>query len=402
VARPPLAPGAHGRVSVREIAPRRFVARCRVRDADGVTRRVEATAWSHTAALQALQGALRSRTGARSGELRPSSRFSEAAELWMGKVEARRSGSTRDAYRRRLDAVVLPALGELRLQECTVGRLDAFMNTLERRGFSANYRSAIRGVLREVLKTAVAHEALASNPVDHLEHIEGERKQPRAFTAPERTRLLAWLEASSDDAQQRQLQEAARRRGVPDLVRFLLATGARIGEACAVRWRDVDLEGVAVVDGDGLRAVPVVSLGPVIVRVRGRSLTRVEAGKTASASRTVPLPEFAAAMLRARRPGGAPGDEPVFAVAGRAGPSWLDPARAGKYLSEAFAAAGLGWATSHVCRKTFLTILDDERALSDRMKADLMGHATLLRDVYVGRGGFHPQAATFIDAAYRS
>jgi len=38
---------------------------------------------------------------------------------------------------------------------------------------------------------------------------------------------------------------------------------------------------------------------------------------------------------------------------------------------------------------------------SDRMKADLMGHATLLRDVYVGRGGFHPQAAGFIDAAYR-
>ena len=91
-------------------------------------------------------------------------------------------------------------------------------------------------------------------------------------------------------------------------------------------------------------------------------------------------------MLRARRPGGAPGD---------------DPARAGKYLGEAFDAAGLGWATSHVCRKTYLTILDDERALSDRMKADLMGHATLLRDVYVGRGGFHPQAAAFIDAAYR-
>jgi len=54
-------------------------------------------------------------------------------------------------------------------------------------------------------------------------------------------------------------------------------------------------------------------------------------------------------MLRARRPGGAPGD---------------DPARAGKYLGEAFDAAGLGWATSHVCRKTYLMILDDERTLT--------------------------------------
>ena len=36
-----------------------------------------------------------------------------------------------------------------------------------------------------------------------------------------------------------------------------------------------------------------------------------------------------------------------------------------------------------------------------RMKAGLMGHAALLPDVDVGQGGFHPQAAAFIDAAYR-
>jgi integrase len=400
MARPPLALGAHGRVTVTESGPGRLTARCRVRDPDGVTRRVEATGASRTAAEQALQVALRSRVAARPGELRGQSRFSDAAELWMVKVAARRSGSTRDAYRRRLDAVVLPALGELRLRECTVGRLDAFMTTLERRGLAANYRSGLRGVVREVLATAVAHEALPANPVDHLERIEGERTPPRAFSPAERARLLAWLDGTSDDKAQRGLQEAARRRGVPDLVRFLLGTGARIGEACAVRWRDVDLEGVPVVAGDQLRAVPVVSLGPVITRVKGEGLVRVERGKTASAARTVPLPEFAAAMLRAR-PDGAPGDEPVFAVAGRTGPSWLDPAQAGKYLSAAFDGAGLGWATSHVCRKTYLTILDDERALSDRVKADLMGHATLLRDTYVGRGGFHPEAAAFVDAAYR-
>jgi hypothetical protein len=35
------------------------------------------------------------------------------------------------------------------------------------------------------------------------------------------------------------------------------------------------------------------------------------------------------------------------------------------------------------------------------MKASLMRHATLLRDVYVGRSGFYPQAAALVDVAYQ-
>ncbi len=402
MARPPLPLNTPGKVSVRQLGDKRYAARCRFRDTDGVTRRLEARGRSETAARNALQAVIKDRRGVGDDKLRPSSRFREAAQLWLAKVPARRSGSTRDAYRRRLDAVVLPALGELRLRECTPAQMDAFMVALEERGLSANYRSAIRGVVREVCKLAVMHGVLAANPVDALSRIEGHRKQPpRALTAQERRALLSWLDATSDNEEIAAKQVAARRRHVPDIARFLLATGARIGEACAVHWCDVDLDGVPVVDGEDLRLMPVVRLGPVIVRIKGKGLVRVEEGKTASAQRTVPLPEFATAMLRARKPEHAGADEPVFPVGGKDGPSWQDPGRAGKYFREVFDAVGMGWATSHVCRKTYLTILDDERALSDRMKADLMGHSTVLRDIYVGRGGFHPQAADYVDAAYR-
>ncbi|MQA15075.1 MAG: tyrosine-type recombinase/integrase [Pseudonocardiaceae bacterium] len=404
MARPPLPLNTPGKIGVRKVGDKRFAARCRYRDPDGVTRRLEARGRSEAAARNELQAAIKARQGHGSDKLYPSSRFRDAAQLWMAtKVTPRRSGSTRDAYRRRLDAVVLPALGELRLRECTASRLDAFMARLEQRGLSGNYRSAVRGVVREVCKLAVMHGVLAANPVDALDNVEGRRAAaPRALTVRERRAVLDWLESTSDDDEVAAKQVAARRRHVPDLARFLLATGARIGEACAVRWCDVDLDGVPVVDeASQLRAVPVVALGPVIARVKGRGLVRVEEGKTAAANRTVPLPGFATAMLAARKPDDAPPGEPVFPVAGRAGVSWQDPSRAGKYFREVFDAVGMEWATSHVCRKTYLTILDDEQALSDRMKADLMGHATLLRDTYVGRGELHPQAATYIDAAYR-
>jgi integrase len=39
--------------------------------------------------------------------------------------------------------------------------------------------------------------------------------------------------------------------------------------------------------------------------------------------------------------------------------------------------AGLGWMTPHTWWRTYATILHDEFGLSDRQKADLMGHAKI-------------------------
>ncbi|MCW2777850.1 MAG: integrase family protein [Frankiales bacterium] len=70
------------------------------------------------------------------------------------------------------------------------------------------------------------------------------------------------------------------------LVRFLLSTGLRRGEALALRWEDVDLDGA-------------------LLRVRG-TLGRTSAGlsvgrpETEKSRRTVPLPRVAVSALRLR------------------------------------------------------------------------------------------------------
>ncbi len=71
-----------------------------------------------TAAQRALQDELRQRRGERTELLRPESRFSDAAALWMAKITKRREDSTTDTYRQWLDALVLPHLGGLQLHKC--------------------------------------------------------------------------------------------------------------------------------------------------------------------------------------------------------------------------------------------------------------------------------------------
>jgi integrase len=398
--------GTHGSISIKKRAgSTAYVARCRFRDFDGVTRSLERSGRSKAAAMAALQDEIRSRLGTPAAPLRPHHTFERAAEVWLAKLDAqvaegRRTATTADIYRQRLRSVVLPAMGQWRLRECTVPQLDAFFTGLAATQ-GPHSRKTIRSVVSLILRVAVQHEAIADNPVRHLDPIEGGLRKPRALTRPERRRFLEWMQGTSEDREEARAQASARRRDLPDIVTFMLGTGVRIGEALAVRWCDVDLEGVPVVDGDELRAVPIVAITGNIVRHRGKGLHR-HAGKTETALRIVPLPRFVVDML-ARREEHAP-EVPVFPAAARgSGFNWKDPNNMSTYIREARQAAGMDWpVTSHTFRKTAATIWHDSGVLTDRQKADLTGHAKIstLTDIYVARGELHPQGAAVMDAAW--
>ena len=312
-----------------------------------------------------------------------------------------RARTTADTYRQRLRAVILPAMGKWRLYECTVPNVDGFVRGLAATQ-SPESRKTVRTVVSQILRLAVQHEALRDNPVRHLDPIEAGSKKARALTAEERKRFLGWMHGTAANETEARAQKAARRRDLPDFVTFMLGTGVRIGEALAVRWCDVDLEGIPVVDGDDMRLVPIVAITGNVVRYRGAGLHR-HAGKTATSLRIVPLPQFVGTMLAQREVHGP--DVPVFPAAAsrRPGLNWKDPHNMSTYIREARKAAKMGWpVTSHTFRKTAATIWHDSGLLTDRQKADLTGHAKIstLTDIYVARGELHPQGAVVMDAAW--
>lgn len=403
--------GEHGKISHRKLGAKRWEARCRFRDLDGVTRQLAAQATLKKDAEAELIAKLRARGMKDLVALRPHSPFSDAARLWLAQVAAKRRGSTYDTYRRWLNNRVVPDIGSLRLREFDFGHLDAYLTRLagertETGGlrYTANSLRSIRKVIAGPLKLAVKHKAIESNPVKDMDEIEGQAHPPRALTPEERRRLRAWLRASSEDPTVRRAQIAARRRDLPDLVDFMLGTGVRIGEALAVRWCDIDLEGIPVSNPDGsLRLAPIATVSGNIVRETGKGLVRHE-GKTRKAIRTFELPRFVVAMLRQRRPAAISADSelPVFPGMGKEGPVWKDPNNTQSYIREMRDAIGWLWMTSHNWRETAITIWSDSAEMPDRATSDLAGHADInfTRRVYVGRGELHPQAAAIQDAAY--
>ena len=218
--------------------PKRHRALAKYRDFDGVTRLVEASGKSKTHATQNLRQKLQNRSQAgRHGDLTAMSRFSEAAELWLSRVEVmvqegRRSPSTLELYRRQLRNHVLPAMGEVRLAEATTPLVDKVIASIKQ-NVSAQTAKNCRTVISGPMGLAVRYGAIIANPIREVERIEVKpEREPRALTMDERVELLTQL---NND-------EKARRRDLPDLVFFMLATGVRIGEALAVIWSQVDFD----------------------------------------------------------------------------------------------------------------------------------------------------------------
>ena len=292
--RKPLPIGSWGLIRTYPVAaeatekPLRVRAVANYRDFDGITRRVEASGRTATAASQNLRMALQNRSLAgQHGELTAMSRFSDAAQLWLSKVDTMvqdgtRSPGTVETYRRQLRNHVLPALGEVRLGEATTPLVDKVIGKIKADVSAATAKSC-RSVVSGVMGLAVRYGAIAANPVREVERIESKpKREPRALTTAERVKLIEQLWGD----------EKARRRDLPDLVFFMLATGSRIGEALAVVWSQVDFDAGTV------------QIANTLIRVKGEGLLRKRT-KSRAGSVTLPLPFSAVALLRRRFMSGA-------------------------------------------------------------------------------------------------
>jgi integrase len=225
----------------------------------------------------------------------------------------------------------LTGVRELRVREATVPLLDSFIQTVQvHRGTAA--AKLARSVLSGLLGVAVGHSAIPTNPVRDLGRIHaGRRKATPSLTLVE---CRAWL--AQPDA-----EEDARAKDLPDLCRFMIGTGLRIGEALAVAWPEVDLDAGTV---DMFRT---------LIRLTVVGLIR-KSTKTETGERILTLPRFVITTLQARNPDGdALG--PVFpdSLGG-----WRDPSNTWRALRGARGSDGFAWVTSHVFRRTYATILD--------------------------------------------
>ena len=204
--------------------------------------------------------------------------FGELCDAWLAAARHQLAANTVVETRRILDTVLVPALGDVRLAELRAEHLDELYARLLRSGgangkpLSGASVRRIHGVARRALTVGVRWGWMTTNPALVA-------MPPRAIARP--------IQAPSP-AQVRQLVAAAGEvdHALGCFVYLAVATGARRGELCGLRWGDVDT------------AEGRLDIVRTVIVVDGQ---RVEAPTKTRQSRRIALDAATCAVLNARR-----------------------------------------------------------------------------------------------------
>ena len=260
----------------------------------------------------------------------PRTTVADLVGFWVEQVRAeqRLSRTTIDEYERVLRNLVIPRLGALSISEVTTGRINEML--LELGEQSLNRQRKAKVVLGAMLDTAVEVGALTVNPVRGSLSISRPAPDHRSLTESElesvRTAVHAWLSKE---------RSGPKSSGdIADIIEVMLATGARIGEVLALRWRDIDL-GARVID-----------VNATIKTESGIGTYR----KPLARPRLVALSEGVALMLQARRRTSR--DNFLDAVFPTRNVTWQQVNNVERRWRQIRRDAGLEWVTPDAFRRT--------------------------------------------------
>lgn len=279
----------------------------------------------------------------------PRHQFAFYCDEWLRASKGRLKESTWVKYTTILNRHIKPKLGECCTAAITSSLIEAFAQGLTEEGMSSKSVKDILVILGSILKYT-AKQVPGIVPVTEIVYPKTQKKEVRVLSRDEQQLFVGYLLDDMDTC----------RFGVL----LALFTGIRIGELCALRWRNISLKERTI------------SINATMQRLKQFDLscekkTHVVVGtpKTNTSFRIIPMTDFTAELCRKMR-AGHPDD---FVLTGTS--KYMEPRtlqyRMGKYTKE----CGLEGVHFHTLRHTFATRCV-EVGFEIKSLSEILGHST--------------------------
>ena len=153
----------------------------------------------------------------------------EVAEIWLESKKTDIKETTYESYRTKVYKYIIPMMGDKRVQDIRKSFLKKYLSSLvSKHGFSRSSIGHHRTILQGIFEEAVDNDIITVNPAAGLK-IPKQAKKPRSMELYSIDLLLEFLEKIKPFK-------------MATMIILCLYHGLRRGEACGLRWSDIDWE----------------------------------------------------------------------------------------------------------------------------------------------------------------
>lgn len=193
-------------------------------------------------------------------------------ETWITNYRTNCKPTTIEIYRKTYKRYISPEFGKKQLKALKPEQIQKFLNRMANT-YSKSVFGNINFLLYDLLDQAVKNQLLVQNPMQYTTRpATKKREKRRALSRSETTAFFA----------------AAEGNYYYDMFRLSTLTGLRIGEVTGLQWQDVDLKKKEIY------------VRHTLAWITGKGYFLQEP-KSENSRRTVPLPDKAVNLLRARK-----------------------------------------------------------------------------------------------------
>lgn len=290
--------------------------------------------------------------------------LNQAAERFLADKQDKLKQSTLARYAYMLEHYILPALGAVLVCQLTANQISDFFRRLQKNGLSGKSARDVGVLLKSILKYS-APKAGCSCPGLTVELPAYRRKQIDIFCPDEIQRLAQKIVVEPTTT------------GIAILL--TLNTGLRLGELCALQYKDIDLQN------------GVIHVTKTVQRIRSGDRTRLAVlpPKSNSAHRTIPLPLDMATLLKKAVQSHPDGEK--YLLTGKNVP--MEPRTLQYQYQVLLKATGIPYRNFHVLRHTYASRCV-ERGVDVKSLSEMLGHTDVRTtlQVYVHSSLEHKKA----------
>lgn len=202
--------------------------------------------------------------------------FSTMLTEWLHSVQYRVKESTAANYRLKANKHLLPSFGNTDISKITQDDIYLFITDKQNEGLSNRYISDIVIMLKSVFKYATRLYHVA-NPMEGIVMPKKQKPDIRLLDNGEQSNLHQYI------ANNLNLTTMG--------IALTMATGLRIGELCALQWKDIDLK------------KRILTVSKTVQRIQCRNVNHktkliITDPKSESSKRDIPIPDFLIGLLK--------------------------------------------------------------------------------------------------------